>query len=256
MTALSPSELALPLATAVAAGLVGSFAVMRRMTLASDAMSHVALPGIGLAVLLRVNPVLGGVAALVAGALLIWVIEHRTRIPTEAIIGVVFSAALAVGSMLTSGEELLEALFGTTRPPGRVETLVGLAVAAFIIGFVVRARHRLLLGLVSADLARTTGVNLARLDLLYLLAFALTVALGLRYLGILLMGSLIIIPAATARHVSRNLDAMLAGAVGVAVAATGLGAAGATLTHLPAGPLTITIAAGFFAIGVLFRRPE
>jgi ABC-type Mn2+/Zn2+ transport system permease subunit len=196
------------------------------------------------------------VAALVAGALLIWLVEHRTRIPTEAVVGVVFSAALALGSMLTSGEDLLEALFGTARVPGPVETLAGLAVAVVIIGFVLRARHRLLLGLISADLARTTGVNVARLDLVYLLTFALTVALGLRYLGILLMGSLIIIPAATARHVSRNLDAMLAASVGLAVAATVLGAAGAAATELPAGPLTITIAAGFFATGIMFRRTD
>ena len=251
---LSPSALALPVAAAIAAGLVGSFAVMRRLALASDAMSHVALPGIGVALLLHVNPVLGGVAALMLGAVVIWLLEHRTRIPTEAIVGVVFSAALAVGSMLTSGEELLEALFGTEKAPGQAETLISLGLATLIVGFVLRARHRLLLTLVSSDLARTAGVDVARLDLTYLLAFALTVALGLRYLGILLMGSLIIIPAATARHVTRSLDAMLAAAVGLAVAATVIGTLGARVLHLPGGPLTITVAAGFFVIGVLFRR--
>ena len=69
------------------------------MTLASDAISHVALPGIGLAILLHVQPLLGGAAALLLGTLLVWAIEHKTRIPTEAIIGVVFSAGLAVGSL-------------------------------------------------------------------------------------------------------------------------------------------------------------
>ena len=252
--ALSPSALALPVAMATAAGLVGSFAVMRRMTLASDALSHVALPGIALALLLHANPVLGGVAALLIGALVIWGLEHRTRMPTEVIVGVLFSAALAVGSLLTSGEELLEALFGASRVPGTAETLVGLGAAILIVWFMLRTRHRLLLALISADLARTAGVNVSRLDLGFLLAFALTVALGLRYLGILLMGSLIIIPAATARHVTRSLGAMLGAAVGFAVAATVLGAAGAEILHLPAGPLTITVAAVFFAIGVLLRR--
>jgi ABC-type Mn2+/Zn2+ transport system permease subunit len=251
---LSPSALALPVAMATAAGLVGSFAVMRRMSLASDALSHVALPGIAIALLLHLNPVLGGVAALLIGALVIWGLENRTRMPTEVIVGVLFSAALAVGSLLTSGEELLEALFGASRGPGPVETAIGLGAAILIIGFMVRTRHRLLLALVSADLARTAGVNVSRLDLSFLLAFALTVALGLRYLGILLMGSLIIIPAATARHVTRSLDAMLIAAVGFAVAATILGSIGAGMLHLPAGPLTITVAAVFFAIGVLLRR--
>ena len=158
--------------------------------------------------------------------------------------------------MLTSGEELLEALFGTEKAPGQAETLISLGLAALIVGFVLRARHRLLLMLVSSDLARTAGVKVARLDLTYLLAFALTVALGLRYLGILLMGSLIIIPAATARHITRSLDAMLAVAAGLAVVATVVGTLGAGVLHLPRGPLIITVAAGFFAVGVLIRRAD
>src|ERR1035437_3065325 len=88
-------DLLMPAAMAVAAGLVGSLAVMRRMALASDALSHVALPGVALAILLRWNPLLGGLAALVLGTLLVWALESRTRIPTEAVIGVIFSVALA-----------------------------------------------------------------------------------------------------------------------------------------------------------------
>src|SRR5512145_3031316 len=109
------SALVLSVAMAIAAGLVGSFAVMRRMTLASDAISHVALPGIGLALVFGVHPALGAAAALVLGALLIWGLEGRTRIATETLIGVVFSTALAVGGLLASGEELIDALLGSPR---------------------------------------------------------------------------------------------------------------------------------------------
>src|ERR1035437_8215887 len=100
-------------AMAVAAGLVGCFAVMRRMTLAADAFSHVALPGIGLALVLRLNPLIGALVALLAGSMLIWAIEGRTKLSTEAITGVVFSVALAIGSLTATGEELIDALFGT-----------------------------------------------------------------------------------------------------------------------------------------------
>jgi len=68
MTSLDLGALALSVATGIAAGLVGCFALMRRMTLASDALSHVALPGIGLAILLHVHPLAGGVVALLLGA--------------------------------------------------------------------------------------------------------------------------------------------------------------------------------------------
>jgi ABC-type Mn2+/Zn2+ transport system permease subunit len=239
---------------AVAAGMVGCFAVMRRMTLASDALSHVALPGIGLALLLHVNPVLGGFAALLLGTVLVWALEHKTRVPTETIVGVVFSAALALGSLLTSGEELIDALFGSPAGPGPVETALGFVAVTFIVVFVLRAKSRLVISLVSPDLARTAGIDVARLDLLYLLAFSLSVALGLRYLGVLLMGSLIIIPAATAKHLARSLHSMLAIAVGVAVASTLAGTYAALALHREAGPLIIATASAGFFVSLLVRR--
>ncbi|HET8733983.1 MAG TPA: metal ABC transporter permease, partial [Anaeromyxobacteraceae bacterium] len=178
--------LTLSLCMAVAAGVVGCFAVMRRMALASDALSHVALPGIGLALAFHFHPVLGGLAALLVGTLLVWGLERQTRISTETVIGVVFSLALALGSMLASGDELVDALLGAPGTPGPWELALGLGGAAAVIAFVLLERDRLVIALVSRDIARTAGIQVARLELLFLLAFALTVALGLRYLGVLL----------------------------------------------------------------------
>jgi ABC-type Mn2+/Zn2+ transport system permease subunit len=241
---------------AAAAGLVGSVAVMRRMALASDALSHVALPGVALAVLLHLNPVLGGLAALFLGSVLVWALEHKTRLPTEAVIGVVFSAALAVGSMLASGEELLAALFGGSRAVGPVETALGVAGAAIVIAYLVRARSRLVIALVSPDLARTTGIDVPGINLRFLLAFALTVALGLRFLGVLLMGSLIIIPAVTATYLARSLGAMQAMSVAIAVASTLAGSLIAPRLHVEQGPLIIVVAALLFLAALTVRRRD
>jgi ABC-type Mn2+/Zn2+ transport system permease subunit len=248
------SALALSVAVAAAAGLVGCFAVMRRMSLASDAMAHVALPGIGIALALHVHPILGGMAMLLLGALLIWTLEQRTRISTETIIGVVFSAALAAGSMLATGDELIEALLGAPGALTAPEIALGLAGSVAVIAFILAQRNRLVLSLVSADIARTSGINVARLDLLYLLAFAMTVGLGLRYLGVLLMGSLIIIPAATAKLLARNLDGMLGIAVAVAVLSTVTGEYVAAHLHRTTGPVIIAIAAGLFFASAFVRR--
>ncbi len=246
--------LTLSIGMAVAAGLVGCFAVMRRMALASDAMSHVALPGIGLALAFHFNPVLGGLAALLVGTLLVWGLERQTRISTETVIGVVFSLALAVGSMLATGDELVDALLGASGTLGRWELALGLAGAAAVVAFVLTQRNRLVIALVSGDIARTSGIRVARLELLYLLAFALTVALGLRYLGVLLMGSLVIIPAATAKHLARSLDGMLGIAVGIAVASTLAGELLASRLHRATGPVIIAIAAGVFLVSLFIRR--
>jgi ABC-type Mn2+/Zn2+ transport system permease subunit len=250
------TALTLSIGMAMAAGLVGCFAVMRRMALASDAMSHVALPGIGLALVFHFHPVVGGLAALFAGTLLVWGLERQTRISTETVIGVVFSLALAVGSMLATGDELVDALLGAPGTLGRLELFLGLAGAAVVVAFVLTQRDRLVIALVSREIARTSGIHVARLELLYLLAFALTVALGLRYLGVLLMGSLVIIPAAAAKHLARGMNQMFAIAVGVAVASTLAGEILAPRLQRATGPVIIAIAAGIFLVSLFVRRPS
>ena len=251
---LTPSTLVLAVAMAAAAGLVGAFAVMRRMALASDALSHVALPGIGLAVVMRVHPATGAATALALGALLIWWIEHRTRMATETVIGVVFSAALAVGSLMATDEELLDALLGGPLDLGPLEVALGVAAALAVVAFVLWQKHRLVIALVSPDMARTSGVHVDRLELAFLLAFALAVALGLRYLGVLLMGSLVIIPAATAKQLTRTLDGMLALSAGLAVFSTFTGELLADYLRRPSGPVIIAVAAALFFASLGLRR--
>jgi ABC-type Mn2+/Zn2+ transport system permease subunit len=229
-------------AAAAAAGLIGCFAVMRRMVLAGDALSHVALPGMGIALALHIHPLFGALAMLFFGALLVWTLEDRTRVATETVVGVVFSAALALGSMLASGEDLLEALLGRPGPLSGTEAIVGLVATAVVVT------------LVSRDIARTAGINVRLLDFLYLEAFALTVALGLRYLGVLLMGSLIIIPAATAKRLSRNLTTMLVLAGALAAGATAVGMILSGWMHREPGPIIVVISAAVF-VATTIRRP-
>ncbi len=250
-TILELGSLALSISMAIAAGLVDCFAVMRRLTLAADAISHVALPGIGVALLLHFHPIVGALAMLFLGTVLIWSLELRTGISAETIVGVVFSVALAAGSLMTSGEELIEALFGAPGNLSGWETALGLIGATAVIIFILKVRHSLVVSLVSADIALTSGIEVSRLDLAFLLAFALTVALGLRYLGVLLMGSLIIIPAATARRLAASLNGMLAISVGVAVVSTVLGNYAASLLHRETGPLIIMGAGAIFFLSLL-----
>ena len=247
-------SLAVSALMAVAAGLIGSFAVMRRMVLAADPMSHIALPGIGIALILRLNPLWGALALLLLGAVLIWAVERRTRIATEAVIGVTFAVALAVGSVITSGEELIDALLGAPATLTPHEAAFGIVGSLIVIVFVLRKRNALVVRLVSPEIAMTSAVDVARLDLYFLLAFALTIGLGLRFLGVLLMGSLIIIPAAIARRFARSLGTMLTVSVVVAVVATVAGTYVASLTGRPSGPFIVMVAGGLFFLSLLRRR--
>jgi zinc transport system permease protein len=246
-------SLLLSVAMAIAAGLIGSFAVMRRMSLAADPLSHVALPGIGIALALHIHPVFGAVVALVFGALLVWAVEERGGATTESVIGVVFSAALAIGSIMTTGEDLIEALFGGAGVLSWSEKIFGLSVASAIILFIIVFRNSLIIMMVSPDIARTAGINVRFFDLLYLEAFALTIALGLRYLGVLLMGALIIIPAATAKRVAHDLKSMMWISVVLSVLSTTIGNATATRLHREAGPIIVLVATALFLLSLLPR---
>jgi ABC-type Mn2+/Zn2+ transport system permease subunit len=251
---MSSEALIVSLAMAVAAGLVGSFAMMRRMALAADPLSHIALPGIGIALALHINPVFGAVTMLFFGAVLVWALEEASRATTEMVIGVVFSAALAIGSLMTSGEDLIDSLFGAAGGLSRPEAVFGLLGAGAVAFFVVVFRNHLIVMLVSQDVARTAGINVRRLNLFYLLTLALTIALGLRYLGVLLMGALVIIPAAAAKHLARTLNQMLLAAVAISVTSTLLGTWIASSLGRETGPLIVLVATAVFLISLLIPR--
>jgi ABC-type Mn2+/Zn2+ transport system permease subunit len=251
---IDPIAVAPLVAMAVAAGLVGSFAVLRRMALASDALSHVALPGIGVALALQIHPLVGAAAMLAFGALIVWALEETSRTTTETAIGVLFSAALAIGSLITSGDALIDALFGTPGAPSLSEAVFGVAAAGVIIALILVSRHRLVVALVSPDIARTAGIDVRRLNLMFLQVFAMTIALGLRYLGVLLMGSLLIIPAATARRLSTNLGQMLAWSAALALVSAAAGAVLARWLQRETGPIVVAIAAALFVVSLAKRE--
>ena len=256
MSTITPElgSVALSALMAVAAGLIGSFAIMRRMVLAADPISHIALPGIGIALILRVNPLWGALALLLLGAVLIWAVERRARIATEAVIGVTFAVALAVGSIITSGDELIDALLGTPATLTLREGILGIVGSLVVIGFVLRQRNALVVRLISPEIAMTSAVDVARLDLYFLLAFALTIGIGLRFLGVLLMGSLIIIPASIARRFARSLGAMLVVSATTAVLSTAAGTYVASLAGRPSGPFIVMVAGSLFFLSLLQRR--
>lgn len=246
-------SVALALLFAIAAGLVGSFALMKRMLLASDVISHVALPGLGLAFLLGFNPMIGGATTLLLGTLLIWQLQKKTGLATDAMIGVVFAGSVAIGAVLTPKEDLVEALFGRFQDLSLPAFLLGVCAVVVIVLMVFRFKDQLILGLFAPELAAATGVKVERLNLYFLLVFSLSVLVGLRFLGALLAGSLIIIPATTGRRLTSDLSHFLVISCAASVLAVGLGFA-ATRYLLPQfspGPVIVLISAALFALSLL-----
>lgn len=114
-----------------------------------------------------------------------------------------------------------------------------------------KERDRLLISLVSTEVALAAGIGVRSLNLSFLVAFAVTVALGMRYLGVLLMGSVIINPATVAKRLARSIDGMFAVAVGAALASTLLGTWIAAMVQHPFGPVIVVIVGGLFILSLL-----
>lgn len=241
---------------AIAAGLVGSVALMKRMMLASDVISHLALPGLGVAYLLKCNPLIGGGVTLFLGTLLVWQLQKKSGLATDASIGVVFAACLGIGALVTPGEDLLEALFGNFQRLSLVGFLLGTAAVLMVVLFVVYMRDRLILDLFSPELAAATGVKVARLDLGFLLMFSLAVLVGLRFMGALLSSALIIIPAATARQLTDKMAQFIVFACAASLFSVALGFVVSTLILKTStvGPTIVIVSVLMFVISLLKKE--
>jgi zinc transport system permease protein len=231
-------------------GYLGSFMVLRRMSLVGDALSHVALPGIAIALLLHINPFVGAFTALLAAIVGIWALERKTELPSETLVGIFFTLSLAIGLLLTPEAELLEALFGDISKIGMSDMFITLVLITFAIYVMSRIRNELTLGIISKDLTKSMGININSINLIFFLMIAIVVALGLKVAGTLLMGSLVIIPAAAAKNLSRNLNgySVMSGIIGALSALLGIIAA--RYLGLAPGPIVV-LASGVIFLGTL-----
>lgn len=244
-----------------AAGYVGSLMILKRMALVGDVLSHVALPGIALGYLFGFNPFLGAFAFLFAAVVATWYIERSTRLPLDAVIGVLFVFALAVGLLITPQADLLDALFGDIANVALLDMAlaVGLCGAILLVGW--RIYRPVILSLISEDLAISKKINVGRVDFVYLLLVALVVAAGIKVVGMLLVGAVVILPAVSAKNVSRSLAqyARASAVLGMVTAAGGIILAAAlpglvpAWSYVPPGPMVVVVGTAVFGLTVAMK---
>lgn len=244
---------------ALSAGPLGSFVVWRRMAFFGDTLAHGALLGITFGVLSDLDPTLALVAGSVALALILLPLQFASRLSADTLLGIVSHGTLAIGLValsLTEGVrvDLMGYLFGDLLAinEGHVLWLLGstLLTLALLIGF----WDSLMAVTVSPSLAKIEGRPIMLLDLMLILLLALTVALAMKVVGILLISALLIMPPAAAHAVSRGPRqmAMLASLVGLVSVILGMWASFRWDT--PAGPSIVVSAMLIFLLSLTVRR--
>lgn len=244
----------------VSAGYLGSLMVLEKMALVGDALSHVALPGLALGILYHFDPLLGGFVLLFVSAIVIWHLGRTTKLGFETLVGAMFTLALAIGILLFGSdlEALTEALLGDIAKVTLLHTAAAVVISISAIVLTRIIYNRLVLTMISEELATSSGINVAGTNLLYLLLVSLVVAIGIEITGTLLVGFLVVVPAAAARTISSSLSkySVLSGLFGALSSSSGVLLAnyfGYLPTPPPPGPLVVLSGIVIFLAAVLIK---
>jgi ABC-type Mn2+/Zn2+ transport system permease subunit len=221
------------------AGYLGSLMVLEKMALVGDALSHVALPGLALGFLFNFPPFLGAFAFLFTSAVIIWHLGRVTKLSFETIVGAMFTLSLAIGIIIIPELDLLEALFGDITTVTILDAAIAVVVSAIAVFLTKIIYKRLVLSMISEELAVSKGIDVGRTNLLYLVLVSLVVAVGIKIVGTLLVGFLVVVPAAAAKNVSTDMFkyALLSASFGVVSSCSGI--LSSSYLNLPTGPLVV-----------------
>lgn len=247
------------LALALVAGPLGSFVVWRRMAYFGDTLAHAALLGVALGFLFDISPTLSVALCCVLLAILLVTLQRRQPLATDTLLGILAHSALSLGLVTVSlldevRVDLLAYLFGDLLAVGSTD-LVWIVVGSLLaLTVLVWLWQPLLAITVHEELARVEGLPVDALRLALMLLIAVVIAVAMKIVGVLLITSLLIIPAASAQRHARTPEQMAIGASLVGLAAV---CGGLTLSwqyDTPAGPSIVVSAAALCLLSFLLPR--
>lgn len=249
---------------ALIAGPLGCFIVWRRLAYFGDTLSHAALLGVALALLLEVNITLAVFVVSAGVSFALVLLRRRARLSADVLLGLLAHSTLAVGIVVLAfmtwvRVDLMGFLFGDILAVSKLDIAiiwVGGAISLAILAMIWRP---LFAGTVHQELAEAEGMNPERANVIFMLLMAAVIAISMKIVGVLLITAMLIIPAATARRFASGPEqmALLAALIGVAAVLGGL--FGSLQWDTPTGP-SIIIAAllpfvlSLFPVSVLQRR--
>ncbi len=249
---------------AAVAGPLGCFIVWRRMSYFGDTLSHAALLGVALALLLDVNTTVSVAAVSIVLAFLLLALRQGGTLPSDALLGLLSHSALAIGLVCLAfmtwvRVDLMGLLFGDILSVTRLDIAMIYGGGAIVLAGLILIWRSLFAATVSPDLAGGEGLRPERAELIFMLLTAIVIAMALKIIGALLITALLILPAAAARRWASTPEqmAVIAGLAGAAAVVAGLH--GSLHYDTPSGPSIVVAAMLLFVfsllpVGKLFRK--
>jgi zinc transport system permease protein len=232
---------------------VGFFLVQRRLSLVGDGIGHVAFAGVAVGYLLDVSPVLTALIVSALGALLLEWVRARTGGAGDQALALVFYTGIASGVVIVSAAGALNVnlfafLFGSILTVTRQDLLVAAALGCGSLALVAVLYRPLAAVSLDEEGARVAGVPVRLLNGIIAVLAAVTIAISMRIVGILLIAALMVLPVIAATRVAWSMRSALGLSMAVGLTSTFVGLTVAYYGDLPPGGTIVLVAAGAFVL--------
>ncbi len=235
---------------------VGCFVVLRKMSFFSNAISHSAFAGIALGALIGIDFSVSSIVLAMLIAFFIAYLSEKTTLSHDTVIGIAFSAVIAIGMLLMGmlkgyRTDLFAFIFGDILAVSRTDLLLIFIIGALTITVVLSFFKPFLQITFNRDLARVEGINVRFFEYLLFLIIALVVTVSLKIIGIILVTSLLIVPAAAAKSVALSIKRLFSLSCIFGVISGIVGLIGSVYLNTASGPTIVLVSIGIFFLTML-----
>ncbi|WP_337266923.1 zinc ABC transporter permease subunit ZnuB [Oryzifoliimicrobium ureilyticus] len=241
---------------ALTTGPLGCFIVWRRMAYFGDTISHSALLGVALSLLFELNLTVTVFVVAAIVSVLLLLLQRRQGLSADALLGILSHSTLAIGLVMVAfmtwvRVDLIGFLFGDILAVSKADIALIWGGGVVVVGCIAWLWRPLLAGTVSSEIAEAEGLAPERARFFFMLLMALVIAIAMKVVGIMLITSLLIIPAATARRFASTPETMAVVASLIGAVAVIAGLFGSLTYDTPSGPSIVVASLVFFIISLL-----
>ena len=240
----------------ISAGIIGSFIILRGMSLMGDAISHAVLPGVAISYMLGSSYIIGATVFGMASAALIGFVTKHSRLKNDTAIGIVFSAFFALGIILISfarsSTDLYHILFGNVLAVRDSDMLLTAAVLGIVLISVPLFYKQLKLTSFAPTIAKSYGWNISAINYGLMFLLTLVAVTSLQTVGTILVIAMLITPAATAYQLTDKLIVMIVLSTVFGTLSSIVGLYFSYSYNLPSGATIVMAAAMFFIVAFIF----
>jgi len=243
---------------AVSSSFLGIFLVLRRYSMIGDGLAHVSFATVAFALLLQQSPLLVSIPIVILASFLILKLSEENRIGGDAAIGLVASFSVALGVFVSSlakgfNVDLFSYLFGSILVIGQNDVIFSVILSITVIVVILFYYQDLFALTYDEEYAVVMGKKPKKLSRILAVLTSITIVLGIRVVGTMLISSLIIFPTVTALQLNRGFKQTIALAIAISVSAVVIGIFTSFAFNLPTGSTIVLVNGFFFAISFLIR---